>query len=326
MPGRAKASSRLPGRVGRDRAEFARQARHLSCQCFIEAQARRPAAGFAQLEAGSTLPRVTRAAVLRAARLEGAELLRQAQAQFEVTMVDRADLPHHASPRGRGSCTASAVMLRIIGFPVDVRADGKLRTLPPQAGSAILPAPQWSRARRAAPGQPRPRATPGTPKDRCWWPSATPACCARRAWRSGAALPARHGRGLDHGGIRHAAARHRDRARSARPRAASQGGRTQEIQRLIGRSLRAVVDLKALGERTITLDCDVIQADGGTRTAAITGAYVALVDAVAHLRKQGPDHARSAPRLRSPRCRSASGRARRCSISIMPRIRPPRPT
>jgi len=58
-----------------------------------------------------------------------------------------------------------------------------------------------------------------------------------------------------------------------------QGGRTLEIQRLIGRSLRAVVDLEALGERTITLDCDVLQADGGTRTAAITGAYVALVDA-----------------------------------------------
>ena len=59
-----------------------------------------------------------------------------------------------------------------------------------------------------------------------------------------------------------------------------QGGRTLEIQRLIGRSLRAVVNRQALGERTITLDCDVLQADGGTRTAAITGAYVALVDAV----------------------------------------------
>ena len=62
-----------------------------------------------------------------------------------------------------------------------------------------------------------------------------------------------------------------------------QGGRTQEIQRLIGRSLRAVVDLEALRERRIVVDCDVIQADGGTRTAAITGAYVALVDAVDHL-------------------------------------------
>jgi ribonuclease PH len=66
-----------------------------------------------------------------------------------------------------------------------------------------------------------------------------------------------------------------------------QGGRTLEIQRLIGRSLRACVDRAALGERTITLDCDVLQADGGTRTAAITGAYVALVDAVTALRKAG---------------------------------------
>jgi ribonuclease PH len=66
-----------------------------------------------------------------------------------------------------------------------------------------------------------------------------------------------------------------------------QGGRTLEIQRLIGRSLRAVVDRAALGERTITLDCDVIQADGGTRTAAITGAYVALVDACRWLLSRG---------------------------------------
>jgi len=62
-----------------------------------------------------------------------------------------------------------------------------------------------------------------------------------------------------------------------------QSGRTQEIQRLIGRSLRSVIDLKALGDRTITLDCDVIQADGGTRTAAITGAWVALARACAYL-------------------------------------------
>ncbi len=66
-----------------------------------------------------------------------------------------------------------------------------------------------------------------------------------------------------------------------------QSGRTQEIQRLIGRSLRAVVDLKKLGERTIQLDCDVIQADGGTRTASITGAFVALHDAVSELMKKG---------------------------------------
>ena len=66
-----------------------------------------------------------------------------------------------------------------------------------------------------------------------------------------------------------------------------QSGRTQEIQRLIGRSLRAVVDLSSLGSRTIQLDCDVLQADGGTRTAAITGAFVALHDAVSGLKAKG---------------------------------------
>jgi len=74
------------------------------------------------------------------------------------------------------------------------------------------------------------------------------------------------------------------------PREASrgkQGGRTLEIQRLIGRALRAVVALEKLGERVITIDCDVIQADGGTRTASITGGWVALADAVRHLQAQG---------------------------------------
>src|SRR6476661_9097802 len=66
--------------------------------------------------------------------------------------------------------------------------------------------------------------------------------------------------------------------------AGKQGGRTQEIQRLIGRSLRAVVDLQALGERQITIDCDVIQADGGTRTASITGAWIALYDCLAWMK------------------------------------------
>ena len=66
-----------------------------------------------------------------------------------------------------------------------------------------------------------------------------------------------------------------------------QSGRTQEIQRLIGRSLRAVVDLSAIGSHTITVDCDVLQADGGTRTAAITGGYVALAEAVAAMKKRG---------------------------------------
>lgn len=74
------------------------------------------------------------------------------------------------------------------------------------------------------------------------------------------------------------------------PREAAKGkqsGRTQEIQRLIGRSLRSVMDMTALGERTVTLDCDVLQADGGTRTAAITGSYVALVDACQALIARG---------------------------------------
>ncbi len=65
------------------------------------------------------------------------------------------------------------------------------------------------------------------------------------------------------------------------------GGRTQEISRLVGRSLRGIVDMKALGENTIVLDCDVLQADGGTRTAAITGAYVALVDAISWAKGKG---------------------------------------
>lgn len=74
------------------------------------------------------------------------------------------------------------------------------------------------------------------------------------------------------------------------PREAAKGkmsGRTHEIQRLIGRALRAVIDLNALGERTVFIDCDVIQADGGTRTASITGAYVALADAVQSLMQRG---------------------------------------
>ncbi|HVG50266.1 MAG TPA: ribonuclease PH [Xanthobacteraceae bacterium] len=80
------------------------------------------------------------------------------------------------------------------------------------------------------------------------------------------------------------------RATSERTRreatAGKQGGRTVEIQRLIGRSLRAVVDLEALGERQITIDCDVLQADGGTRTASITGGWVALYDCIAWMKKR----------------------------------------
>ena len=81
---------------------------------------------------------------------------------------------------------------------------------------------------------------------------------------------------LGHRRVQHAAARDASSARSARPRAGKLGGRTHEIQRLIGRALRATVDMAKLGERMITIDCDVIGADGGTRTASITGAWVAL--------------------------------------------------
>ncbi|MDR1152434.1 MAG: ribonuclease PH [Bifidobacteriaceae bacterium] len=73
------------------------------------------------------------------------------------------------------------------------------------------------------------------------------------------------------------------------------GGRTHEISRLIGRSLRGVVDVKALGENTLIVDCDVLQADGGTRTAAITGAYVAVVDAIAWARERGLIRAKANP-------------------------------
>jgi ribonuclease PH len=75
--------------------------------------------------------------------------------------------------------------------------------------------------------------------------------------------------------------------RKSRSRGVKLDGRLQEIQRLIGRAIRSIVDLSALGERTIWIDCDVLQADGGTRTASITGAYVALVDAVSDLMKKG---------------------------------------
>lgn len=84
---------------------------------------------------------------------------------------------------------------------------------------------------------------------------------------------------------------HSTRPRKARERA-KLDGRTTEIQRLIGRSLRAVADLAALGERAITVDCDVLQADGGTRTASITGAFIALVDAIGSVQQALPDPGR----------------------------------
>jgi ribonuclease PH len=102
--------------------------------------------------------------------------------------------------------------------------------------------------------------------------------------RGRAALAQGAGQGLGDGGVRHAARARPTPAPTASPARAAVGGRTHEISRLIGRALRAVIDYKALGENTIVLDCDVLQADGGTRTASITGAYVALADAVAYLR------------------------------------------
>ncbi len=77
--------------------------------------------------------------------------------------------------------------------------------------------------------------------------------------------------------------------RKSRERAGKVDGRTTEIQRLIGRSLRAVADLEALGERQVTVDCDVLEADGGTRTASVTGGFIALVDALQSIRRQLPD-------------------------------------
>jgi len=85
---------------------------------------------------------------------------------------------------------------------------------------------------------------------------------------------------------------HSTTPRRGRERGPKLDGRTNEIQRLIGRSLRAVADLEALGERTLTIDCDVLEADGGTRTASITGAFIAAVDALHAVRRELPDPAR----------------------------------
>ncbi len=101
------------------------------------------------------------------------------------------------------------------------------------------------------------------------------------------------------------------------------GGRTQEIQRLIGRSLRAVTDLGRLGDRTITVDCDVLQADAGTRTAAITGGYVALALALRGLSERDSCRATSSSTA-SRRSRSASWTGRRGSTSATTKTPPPR--
>ena len=130
---------------------------------------------------------------------------------------------------------------------------------------------------------------------------------------------------LGHGRIRHAAARHA-RADAARGAAGKQSGRTVEIQRLIGRSLRAVVDLEALGERQITIDCDVIQADGGTRTASITGAWVALHDCLAWMKtREMMRSARAARPCRRDFLRGLLGR-RRARPRLCRGLRRPTPT
>ena len=104
-----------------------------------------------------------------------------------------------------------------------------------------------------------------------------------------------------------------------------QSGRTQEIQRLIGRSLRSVCDMVVLGEIQVTVDCDVLQADGGTRTASICGAYVALHDAFTRLVQKGT--LRSNPLTEAvPRCRSASSTGCACSTCPMRRTAGPRST
>ena len=113
------------------------------------------------------------------------------------------------------------------------------------------------------------------------------------------------------------------------PREAAKGkqsGRTQEIQRLIGRSLRAVTNMAALGERTVTLDCDVLQADGGTRTAAITGCYVALADACDGLHREAAHRRVAAAWTGRGRFRGHLLAACRCSISTTPKIPAPKPT
>ena len=106
----------------------------------------------------------------------------------------------------------------------------------------------------------------------------------------------------------------------------NRSGRTQEIQRLIGRALRAVVDLPKLGERQITVDCDVIQADGGTRTAAITGAWVALHDCIQWMKLRDMVKDGRAARPRGGCLLRALQGLGRCSISTTPRTAMPMPT
>ena len=103
-------------------------------------------------------------------------------------------------------------------------------------------------------------------------------------------------------------------------------GRTVEIQRLIGRSLRGVIDFKALGERTVWIDCDVLEADGGTRCAAITGGYVALELALRRLDRRGQARRAAADPVGGRGVVRRSSTGARCSTSTTPRTRPPRST
>ena len=126
---------------------------------------------------------------------------------------------------------------------------------------------------------------------RASWSSAAPACCAPP--RSPPGVPRwRKDSGLGWVTGEYAMLPRATNTRNDRESVRGKvGGRTHEISRLVGRSLRAAIDLSALGENSIVIDCDVLQADGGTRTAAITGAYVALVDAIEWARGQGPREA-----------------------------------
>ena len=180
-------------------------------------------------------------------------------------------------------------------------------------------------ARPAAAGQLRARATPSTRKARCWCSFGdTQVLCTASVEETVPPFLRGKGQGwvtAEYGMLPRA-------THTRAPREAARGkqtGRTQEIQRLIGRSLRAIADLKALGERTITLDCDVLQADGGTRTAAITGGYVALAQACAAAASAA--RSRQAPcTARSPRSRLASAAGYRCWTWTTPKTRRPRPT
>ena len=154
-----------------------------------------------------------------------------------------------------------------------------------------------------------------TRRGRCWSSSARPGCCAPRPCRTRCPAGAATAGSAGSPPSTRCCPAPPTPATTASPSRASIGGRTHEISRLIGRSLRACVDFKALGENTVLLDCDVLQADGGTRTAAITGAYVALADAVSWMRGARPAQGRPA------RSRSVAA----VSVGVVDGEPPPRP-